>query len=172
VPRYRIEDGIKTSYVARTIRSRHEEVTPEAMNDANTVTGDAENSWVFLESWDLWVAELHDKEVEVFTDGSVRYHNSALTRVLTSPKPLRQPVYTQGGIFIHFGRLSELHDDTRNVTITLKKGMDVEILLPSSMELYSILLVVRLLHRAKLHGVIFADFAEVVRIQRKDQYGK
>jgi len=47
--------------------------------------------------------------------------------------------------------------------------MDVEILLPSSMELYSILLAVRLLHRAKLHGVIYTDFAEAVRIQWKDR---
>jgi len=36
------------------------------------------------------------------------------------------------------------------------------------MELYSILLAVRLLHRANLHGVIYTDFAEAVRIQRKD----
>ena len=122
-----------------------------------------------MESWDRWVGELHDKEVEVFTDGSVRYHNSALTRVLTPPKPLRQPVFTQGGVLIHFGRHSELHNRTHNITITLEQGLDVEILLPSSMELYSILLAVRLLHRAKLHGVIYTDFAEAVRIQRKDQ---
>ena len=122
-----------------------------------------------MESWDRWVGELHDKEVEVFTDGSVRYHNSALTRVLTPPKSLRQPVFTQGGVLIHFGRLSELHDGTHNITITLEQGLDVEILLPSSMELYSILLAVRLLHRANLHGVIYTDFAEAVRIQRRDQ---
>ncbi len=107
--------------------------------------------------------------MEVFTDGSVRYHNSALTRVLTPPKSLRQPVFTQGGVLIHFGRLSELHDGTRNITITLEQGLDVEILLPSSMELYSILLAVRLLHRANLHGVIYTDFAEAMRIQRRDQ---
>jgi len=47
--------------------------------------------------------------------------------------------------------------------------MDVEILLPFSLELYSVLVAVRLLHRAKLHGVIYTDFAEAVRIQTKDQ---
>jgi len=47
--------------------------------------------------------------------------------------------------------------------------MDVEIPLPSSKELYSILLAVRLLHRAKLYGVIYTDFAEAVRIQTKEQ---
>jgi len=47
--------------------------------------------------------------------------------------------------------------------------MGVEILLPSSMELYSILLAVRLLHRAKLSGVIYTDFSEAVRVQTKDQ---
>ena len=47
--------------------------------------------------------------------------------------------------------------------------MGVDILLPSSMELYTILLAVRLLHRAKLSGVIYTDFAEAVRVQNKDQ---
>jgi exonuclease III len=169
VPRYMIKDGIKINCVARAIRSSHEEDSPEFTNDPNTSIGNEENSRVLMESWDQWVAELHDQEVEVYTDGSVRYHNSVLTRVLTPPKPLRQPIFTQGGILIHFGRLSELHEDTHNITITLEQGMDVEILLPSSMELYSILLAVRLLHRAKLHGVIYTDFAEAVRIQRKDQ---
>jgi len=122
-----------------------------------------------MESWDQWVTELYDNEVEVYTDGSVRYHNSALTRVLTTPKPLRQPVFTKGGILIHFGQKSELHDETQSITITLEQGMDVEILLPSSMELYSIHLAVRLMHRAKLSGVIYTDFAVAVRIQTKVQ---
>jgi hypothetical protein len=37
------------------------------------------------------------------------------------------------------------------------------------MELYSILLAVRLLHRSKLSEVIYTDFAEAVRVQTKDQ---
>ena len=120
-----------------------------------------------MKTRDRWVGEQHDKEVEVFTDGSVRYHNSALTRVLTPPKPLRQPVFIQGGILIHFGRLSDLHDGLHNITITLEQGLDVELLLPSSIELYSILLAVRLLHRANLHGVIYTDFAEAVSTEER-----
>jgi len=102
-------------------------------------------------------------KVEVYTDGSVRYHNSVLMRVLTPPKPLRQPVFTQGGILFNFGRHSQLHEEAHNITITLEQEMDVEILLPSSMELYSILLAVRLLHRAKLHGVIYTDLQTLQR---------
>ena len=122
-----------------------------------------------LESWDRWVAGLNRTEVEVYTDGSVRYYNSVLTRVLTPPKPLRQPVFTQGGILFHFGSHSQLNEEEHNIAITLEEGMAVEILLQSSMELYSILLAVRLMHRTNLHGVIYTDFAEAVRIQRKDQ---
>jgi len=57
--------------------------------------------------------------------------------------PLRQPVYTHGGILIHFGHQAALHYNSQNVIITLEQGMDVELLLPSSMKLYSILLAVR-----------------------------
>jgi len=169
VPKYRIEDGIKTNCVVRAIRSSHEEDSPEAMPNSDTFTGKEEISRVLMDSWDQWVVEHQSKEVEVFTDGSVRYHNSALTRVLTPPKPLRQPIYTQGGILIPFGRHPELHDETHNITITLEQGLDVEILLPSSMELYSIILAVRLFDRANLQGVIYTDFSEAVKIQSRDQ---
>jgi len=74
-----------------------------------------------------------------------------------------------GDILIHFGYRIDLHDDTQKVTITLEQGMDVEILLPSSMELYSILLAVRLFHRAKLSIIIYIDYAKVARLQTKDQ---
>jgi len=47
--------------------------------------------------------------------------------------------------------------------------MNLELPLPLSMELYTILLVVRLLHRAKMSGTIYTEFAEVIIIQTKDQ---
>jgi len=169
VPRYRIEDGNKVNCVARAIRSSHEEDSPEVCYTQDIATETEVDAKALLESWDRWVAGLNRTEVEVYTDGSVRYYNSVLTRVLTPPKPLRQPVFTQGGILFHFGSHSQLHEEEYNITITLEEGMAVEILLPSSMELYSILLAVRLMHRTNLHGVIYTDFAEAVRIQRKDQ---
>ena len=76
------------------------------------------------------MAELYQHEVEVYTDGSMRFHNSVNTRVLNQPTPLRQPVYTQGGILIHFGHHSDLHDSNQNITITLEHGMEVELRLP------------------------------------------
>jgi len=86
------------------------------------------NQREFTDTWDRWVKELYENEVEVYTDGSVRYFNSVITRVLTPPKPLRQPVHAQGGILIHFGQHSELQDETHNITITLEQGLGVEIL--------------------------------------------
>jgi len=68
-------------------------------------------------------------------------------------------------IFSHFGQETDHHDKIQNITITY----EVELLLPSSIELYSILLTVRQLHRAKMSATISTDFAEVVRIQSKDQ---
>jgi len=82
---------------------------------------------------------------------------------------LCQPVYTQGGILIHFEQQTDFHDETENITITLERGMDVKILPPSSMELYSTVFAVRLLHRAKLSGIIYTDFAEAVRLKTKDK---
>jgi len=169
VPRYRCDNGLQANCVARAIRSSHEEDSPEVPHELNIDYSIEGNQRELTESWDQWVQELYENEVEVYTDGSVRYFNSVITRVLTPPKPLRQPVHAQGGILFHFGQHSELHDATHNITITLEQGMGVDILLPSSMELYTILLAVRLLHRAKLSGVIYTDFAEAVRVQNKDQ---
>jgi hypothetical protein len=56
-----------------------------------------------------------------------------------------------------------------NVTITLEHGTEVGLRLPSSIELYTILLAVRLLHRSKMVGIIYTDFAEAVRMQSRDK---
>ena len=169
VPRYRSEEGLQSNCIARAIRSSHEEDSPEIPHESYIDHSNEESPSGLTVSWDLWVQELPTTKVEVYTDGSVRYFNSVITRVLTPPKPLRQPVYAQGGILFHFGQHSELLDNTHNITVTLEQGMGVDILLPSSMELYSILLAVRLLHRAKLSGVIYTDFAEAVKVQNRDQ---
>jgi len=52
VSRYRIENGIKTNYVARAIRSSLEEDPPKAMNDTETATVNEETSRGLIESWD------------------------------------------------------------------------------------------------------------------------
>ena len=90
----------------------------------------------------------------------MRFHNSVNTRVLQQPTPLQQPVYTQGGILIHFGHQTNLHDDNQNITLTLEHGMEVGLRLTSSIELYSILLAVKLLNRAIMSGNIYTDYAE------------
>jgi len=88
-----------------------------------------------LISWDQRVYQLYTGEVEDYTDGSLRIYNDVASRVLTPPTSLRQPVYAQGGLVFHFGYAPELQDPTNNITITLEGGTDIELLLPSSVEL-------------------------------------
>jgi len=167
--RYRVEDGIKINCAARAYRSSHDKNSSEVPLDTDVVQDVEEDSRELLVFWDQCVTEIHNNEVEVYTDGSMRYHNSVFTRVLTPPISHSQPIYTQGGIVIHFGHQTDLYDNAQIIAISLERGMDLELLLPSSMKMYTILLAVRLLYRAKMFENIFTDFAEVVRIQTKDK---
>ena len=78
---------------------------------------------------------------------------------------MRQPVFVQGSIFIHSGLHSPLNSTANNITITIEQGDEVELLLPSSVELYSILLAIRLMNRTQLGGIIYTDFKEAVRMR-------
>jgi len=78
---------------------------------------------------------------------------------------MRQPVYAQGGILFHFGKISSLNCHEQNITISIEKRLDIELLLPSSTEVYSILLAARLMQRSNMTGVIFTDYAEATRIK-------
>jgi hypothetical protein len=119
----------------------------------------------FLLEWDRFMEDFPREGIEIYTDGSVRYFNSIATRVLTPPVSLRQPVYAQGGILIHSGLHTPLTSNEHNITITVEQGVEVELLLPSSIELYSILLAIRLLNRTKIGGTIYTDFQEAVRMR-------
>jgi len=92
------------------------------------------------------------------------FNNSVVSRVLTPPESMRQPVYAQDDILFHFGKSSSLDCHEQNITISIEKGFDIEILLPSSIEVYSILLAARLMQRSNMTGVIFTDYAEATRI--------
>jgi exonuclease III len=168
VPRFRSEKGINVNCVARAIRSCHEEVAPTLPKNQSAET-ETEEIKALITTWEVWGDELYCGEVEVYTDGSMRYYNSAYTRVLTQPNPLRKPVHAQGGILVNFGRSSDLNDINNNVTVTLEHGVEIDLLLPSSIELYTILLAVKLLHRAKMQGTIYTDFAEAVRMQNREK---
>jgi len=50
----------------------------------------------------------------------------------------------------------------------VKNGVATDILLPFSVELYSILPAVRLMRRSQLTGIVFTDFAEATRIEKTD----
>jgi len=61
--------------------------------------------------------------------------------------------------------MSEIYARSKNITITLENGIDMKILMPSSVELHSILMVVRLMHRSLLTAKIYpADYVEATRI--------
>jgi hypothetical protein len=158
-PRFRLENNKKINCVARAIRSSHEEGPPCVTTSASI----AQNE--YLLEWDRFLEEFPREDIEIYTDGSVRYFNSISTRVLTPPVSLRQPVYVQGGLLIHAGLHTPLTSTDNNITITIEQGTEVEILLPSSIELYSILLAIRLLHRTKIGGTIYTDFQEATRMK-------
>jgi len=78
---------------------------------------------------------------------------------------MRQPIYAQGGILFHFGKSSAINCHEQNITISKERGVDIELLLPSSTEVYSIFLAARLMQRSNMTGVIFTDYAEATRIK-------
>jgi len=96
-------DGQKINCIAREIRSCHWKESPQLTNPPNIIQNN-----------------LYNGEVEVFTDGSVRYHHDVATRVLTPPHGIKQPVYAQGGLLFHFKQLSEIYERSKNITITGK----------------------------------------------------
>ena len=156
------ESGEAIRCVVRAIRSCHFEEAPvrEALTQAITCEQ--------MDIWDQWVAVRDPPQVEVFTDGSLRYWNSVALTVLQQPTAVRQPVFVQGGILFHFGHQPILLADD-NITITVEQGLEVELLLPSSIELYTILLAVRLMKRSKLRGIIYTDFADAAKITTTQQ---
>jgi hypothetical protein len=160
IPHYRVDNGRKTNCIARAVRTCHWEQAPTIQDYTPHPILHNEQ----LELWDIGVANLFRGEVEVFTDGSMRFSNSVVSRVLTPPESQRQPVFAQGGILFHFGKSSAVNSHDQNITISIEQGLDIELLLPSSTEVYSILLAARLMQRSNMTGVIYTDYAEATRI--------
>ena len=72
VPRYRVENGENINCVARAIRSCHDEEKP-IMPQHKLVDLAIEDNTELATTWDQWRGELFHDEVEVYTDGSMRY---------------------------------------------------------------------------------------------------
>jgi hypothetical protein len=157
VPKIRVEEGEEIRCVARAIRSCHFEEAP--LREAMRQNINCEQ----LGIWDQWIMDRNQVQVEVYTDGALRYWNSVATTVMRQPTAVRQPVFVQGGILFHFGHQAHLLAQD-NITITVEQGLEVELLLPSSIELYSILLAVRLMKHSKLSGIIHTDYADAAKI--------
>jgi len=162
VSKLRGEPGEETLCVERAIRSCQFEEAPLREGIGQVLNCEQ------LGTWELWVATKEFDQVEVYTYGALRYRNPVATTVMQQPAAFRQPVFVQGGILFHFGHQPRLLAED-NITITMEQGFDVELLLPSSIENYTALLVVRLLKHSKLCGTIHTDYAEAVRITTAQQ---
>ena len=90
------------------------------------------------------MTEMYHGEVEIYTDGSMRYSDSIASAVLHQPKSLRKPIHAQGGLLVHFGKQSSPIDHEHNITITIEEGTTIGLMIPSSTEVYAILLAMRL----------------------------
>jgi hypothetical protein len=96
----------------------------------------------------------------------MRYAESITEKLFTQPKSIRKATYAQGGLLFH-------HEDdltapalTHSLTITLCNGTALNLSMPSSMELYSIILAVHLLIRSNKSGTIYTDYLEAVKVAR------
>ena len=95
------------------------------------------------------------------------YLDNVTNTVLQQPKSLQKATHTQGGILIYFGINSPLTDQCHNVPITVEEGTMLQLTLPSSTELYTIIVAILLLMaRHKMKGTIRTDIVEAVNVSK------
>ena len=80
------------------------------------------------------------------------------------PSSLRYSTFAQGALLFHSGPLLPNFDPANTLTITVATGHALLLSLPSSTELYAILLVIYLLGSKNLQGTIYTDFQEAVTV--------
>lgn len=94
----------------------------------------------------------------------MRYAEYESYKLFMQPKSLRRSSFAQGGILFHCGPATLGSDNTRSLTIWVKDRQALNLSLPSSMELYAIILGAQLLGNKKLHGTIYMDYLEAVTV--------
>jgi len=94
---------------------------------------------------------------------ALRDRNSVSTTVQKQSTALRQPVFIQGGILFYFGHQLKLLVNDK-ITIKVEQGLEVELLSPSTIEFYTILLAVRLMKYSRNKEVIHTDYVEATKI--------
>ena len=112
-----------------------------------------------------WFTQLFQcKDIEIYTDGSLRYVHNVSTAILQRPNSIRKPSFVQGGLLLHLVNTTPLDQDSDNISITVEDGQDINITLPSSIELYSIILAIHILVQCKIRGTIYTDFSDAVHL--------
>jgi hypothetical protein len=120
-----------------------------------------------LDLWESWISSIPQQHLSVYTDGSMRYVESLQEKLFTQPKSIRKATYAQGGLLFH-------HEDdltgsclSRSFTATLCNGTELQLSLPSSVEIYSLILAVYLLAHSHKSGIIYTDYLEAVKVSRR-----
>ena len=161
IPSYINQHSQVNLCVARALRSIHCERRP-------ILAHENQHQKVTLHpgQWEEWITHLYvDKqEIEIFTDGSIRYFNSVSTALLQQPESTRFPQHVLGGILAHFNKNTSINNHDSNITLTVEGGLDIGIKLPSSIELYTILLAIHLLATSELKGCVYTDCIDAVHL--------
>ena len=94
----------------------------------------------------------------------MRYAEHISDKLLMQPKSIRRSTFAQGGILFHNGPDIPGTNFRQSLTITIEEGTALNLSLPSSTELYAIILAAQLLGSKKLHGTIYTDYLEAVTV--------
>jgi len=85
----------------------------------------------------------------------MRYAEHISDKLLMQPKSIHCSTFAQGGILFHCGPAIPGTDLRQSLTITIEEGTALNLSLPSSTELYAIILAAQLLGSKNLHGTIY-----------------
>ena len=121
------------------------------------------------DTWILLATAQSSQQVEVYVDGSMRFPRTALDHAFPQPKTLQTSSYAQGGILFCFDTSIPIMTRQKDITIVTKDGPELGLLLPASIEIYTILLAVHCMEVASLTGTIYTDYIKAVQVANKPE---
>jgi hypothetical protein len=116
------------------------------------------------QDWRELVEKQPSRHVEVFVDGSMRYPVTALDVAFPQPKTLQTASYAQGGILFRFDTTHPIASRLHDVTMVTDQGPALHLSLPSSIELYTILLALHCMEVSSLVGTVYTDYIKAVKV--------
>ena len=117
-------------------------------------------------NWIQLLGDRTDCQVEVFTDGSMRFPGTALEHAFPQPKFHQRATYAQGGILFVFDSDEEIHRRRNDISVTTTKGLELGLRSPASIELYTILQALHTMEMANMSGVIHTDYKKIVSVSK------